>query len=66
MLRNEVVYGIYVDGKLVMASETDLEEKMHSLRFYPNGKKMIQSSWIPFFGGEEEYFDDDGKLLLAN
>ena len=63
--RNEVVYGNYVDGKLVMASETDLEEKnVLTTFFYPNGKKMIQVHGS-VFGGEEEYFDDDGKLLFS-
>lgn len=63
--RNEVVYGNYVDGKLVMTSETDLkEENVLTTFFYPNGKKMIQTHGS-VFGGEEEYFDDGGKLLFS-
>ena len=63
--RNEVVYGNYVDGKLVMTIETDLkEENVLTTFFYPNGKKMIQVHGS-VFGGEEEYFDDDGKLLFS-
>ena len=63
--RNEVVYANYVDGKLVMANETDLkEENILTTFFYPNGKKMIQVHGS-VFGGEEEYFDDDGKLLFS-
>ena len=63
--RNEVVYGNYVDGTLVMTIETDLkEENVLTTFFYPNGKKMIQVHGS-VFGGEEEYFDDDGKLLFS-